>query len=193
MKVGYIRVSTEEQNTERQEALMRELGAEKVFMEKATGKTRKDRTQLEAMLQYVREGDVVVAESISRIARNTKDLLDIVERLEYKGVDFISKKEAIDTKTPSGKFMLTVFGAIAQLEREYILDRQREGIEIARQKGKYKGRKLLAIDEDRFTEVYGRWKSGRIKGVQAMRELGLKPSTFYRRVREYEDGSRGHG
>lgn len=126
MKVGYIRVSTEEQNTERQEALMRELGAEKVFMEKATGKTRKDRTQLEAMLQYVREGDVVVAESISRIARNTKDLLDIVERLEYKGVDFLSKKEAIDTKTPSGKFMLTVFGAIAQLEREYILDRQRE-------------------------------------------------------------------
>lgn len=193
MKVGYIRVSTEEQNTERQEALMRELGAEKVFMEKATGKTRKDRTQLEAMLQYVREGDVVVAESISRIARNTKDLLDIVERLEYKGVDFLSKKEAIDTKTPSGKFMLTVFGAIAQLEREYILDRQREGIEIARQKGKYKGRKPLAIDEDRFTEVYGRWKSGRIKGVEAMRELGLKPSTFYRRVREYENGSCGHG
>lgn len=186
MKVGYIRVSTEEQNTERQEALMRELGAEKVFMEKATGKTRKDRTQLEAMLQYVREGDVVVAESISRIARNTKDLLDIVERLEYKGVDFISKKEAIDTKTPSGKFMLTVFGAIAQLEREYILDRQREGIEIARQKGKYKGRKPLVIDEDRFTEVYVRWKSGRIKGVEAMRELGLKPSTFYRRVRVYE-------
>ena len=186
MKVGYIRVSTEEQNTERQEALMRELGAEKVFMEKATGKTRKDRTQLEAMLQYVREGDVVVAESISRIARNTKDLLDIVERLEYKGVDFLSKKEAIDTKTPSGKFMLSVFGAIAQLEREYILDRQREGIEIARQKGKYKGRKPLAIDEDRFTEVYGRWKSGRIKGVEAMRELGLKPSTFYRRVRLYE-------
>lgn len=164
MKVGYIRVSTEEQNTERQEALMRELGAGKVFMEKATGNTREDRAQLEAMLQYVREGDVVVAESISRIARNTKDLLDIVERQEYKGVDFISKKEAIDTKTPSGKFMLTVFGAIAQLEREYILDRQREGIEIARQKGKYKGRKPVAIDEGRFMEVYGRWKSGSIRG-----------------------------
>ena len=127
MKVGYIRVSTEEQNTERQVALMGEMGAGKVVMEQVTGNTREDRTQLEAMLQYVREGDVVVAESISRIARNTKDLLDIVERLEYKGVDFISKKEAIDTKTPSGKFMLTVFGAIAQLEREYILDRQREG------------------------------------------------------------------
>ena len=192
MKVGYIRVSTEEQNTERQEALMRELGAGKVFMEKATGNTREDRAQLEAMLQYVREGDVVVAESISRIARNTKDLLDIVERLEYKGVDFISKKEAIDTKTPSGKFMLTVFGAIAQLEREYILDRQREGIEIARQKGKYKGHKPVAIDEGRFMEVYGRWKSGSIRGVEAMHELGLKPSTFYRRVREYEGGSRGY-
>lgn len=192
MKVGYVRVSTEEQNTERQEALMRELGAEKVFMEKVTGKTREDRTQLEAMLQYVREGDVVVAESISRIARNTKDLLDIVERLEDKGVEFVSKKEAIDTKTASGKFMLTVFGAIAQLEREYILDRQREGIEIARQKGKYKGRKPVAIDRGKFAEVYVRWKSGSIKGVEAMRELGMKPSTFYRRVKEYEGGSRGH-
>lgn len=192
MKVGYVRVSSEEQNTARQEAVMEELGVEKVFLEKATGRTREGREQLEAMLQFVREGDVVVAESISRIARNTKDLLDIVERLEGRGVDFISKKEAIDTKTPSGKFMLTVFGAIAQLEREYILDRQREGIEIARQKGKYKGRKPLAIDKDRFMEVYGRWKSGSIKGVEAMRELDLKPSAFYRRVREYEGRSRGH-
>lgn len=186
MKVGYVRVSTDDQNTARQEVIMAELGVEKVYLEKVSGKSQKGREQLEAMLQYVREGDVVVAESISRIARNTKDLLDIVERLNEKGVDFISKKETIDTKTPTGKFMLVVFGAIAQLEREYMLDRQREGIEIARQNGKYKGRKPIAIDEAKFEAVYLRWKAEEVKGVEAMAELGLKPSTFYRRVREYE-------
>lgn len=186
MKVGYVRVSTEEQNTARQEVIMEELGVEKIFLEKVTGKTQRGREQLEAMLQFVREGDVVVVESISRIARNTKDLLEIVERLNEKGVDFTSRKEQIDTNTASGKFMLTVFGAIAQLEREYILDRQREGIEIARQNGKYKGRMPIAVDEEKFAEVYARWKSGEIQGVAAMRELDLKPSTFYRRVRDYE-------
>ncbi len=188
MKVGYVRVSTEEQNTARQEVMMEELGVEKVFMEKVSGKAQQGREQLEAMLQFVREGDVVVVESISRIARNTKDLLDIVERLSEKGVDFTSRKEQIDTNTPSGKFMLTVFGAIAQLEREYILDRQREGIEIARLNGKYQGRKPIAVDGEKFEEVYRRWRSGKIKGVAAMWELGLTPSTFYRRVREYEAG-----
>lgn len=186
MKVGYVRVSTVEQNTARQEVLMEELGVEKIYIEKVSGKTQRGREQLEAMLQFVREGDVVVVESISRIARNTKDLLEIVERLREKGVDFTSRKEQIDTDTPAGKFMLTVFGAMAQLEREYILDRQREGIEIARQNGKYQGRKPIAVDGENFEEVYRRWKAGEIKGVEAMRELDLKPSTFYRRVREYE-------
>lgn len=186
MKVGYVRVSTAEQNTARQEVIMEQLDVERVYLEKVSGKTQKGREQLEAMLQFVREGDAVVVESISRIARNTKDLLEIVEKLEEKGVDFVSKKELIDTKTPSGKFMLTIFGAIAQLEREYMLDRQREGIEIARQMGKYQGRKPIAVDEVKFESVYARWKAGECKGVDAMNELGLKPSTFYRRVKTYE-------
>lgn len=188
MRVGYVRVSTEEQNTARQEVLMRELGVEEIFTEKVSGKSQRGREELEKMLQYVRKGDVVVVESISRIARNTKDLLEIVERLREKGVDFTSRKEQIDTNTPAGQFMLTVFGAMAQLEREYILDRQREGIKIARQNGKYRGRKPIDVDREKFEEVYRRWKAGEIKGVAAMRELDLKPSTFYRRVREYEAG-----
>ncbi len=190
MKVGYVRVSTAEQNTARQEMLMEELGVERVFLEKASGKTQQGRDQLEEMLGFVREGDVVVVESISRIAWNTKDLLEIVERLRQKGVDFTSRKESIDTNTPSGQFMLTIFGAMAQLEREYLLDRQREGIEIARQNGKYKGRKAIAVNREKFAEVYGRWKSRDIKGVAAMKELDLKPSTFYRRVREYENAGK---
>lgn len=187
MRVGYVRVSTEEQKTIRQEVIMRELGVDKVYKEKVSGKSQIGREELEKMLQFVREGDVVVVESISRIARNTKDLLEIVERLREKGVNFTSRKEQIDTNTPAGQFMLTVFGAMAQLEREYILDRQREGIEIARQNGKYKGRKPIAVDREKFEEVYRRWKAGEVKGVEAMRELDLKPSTFYRRVRDYEN------
>lgn len=193
MRVGYVRVSTEEQKTIRQEVIMRELGVDKVYKEKVSGKSQIGREELEKMLQFVREGDVVVVESISRIARNTKDLLEIVARLKEKGVSFESRKERIDTDTPSGQFMLTIFGAMAQLEREYILDRQREGIEIARQNGKYRGRKPIAVDGGKFEEVYRRWKAGEVKGVAAMRELGLKPSTFYRRVREYETKvSSGH-
>ena len=187
MRVGYVRVSTVEQNTARQEVLMEQLGVERVYLEKVTGKTTSGREQLAAMLEFVREGDVVVVESISRMARNTKDLLEIVDQLESTGVGFVSQKESIDTGTPAGKFMLTVFGAIAQLEREYILSRQREGIEIAKKNGKYKGRKAIEVDEALFREVYLRWKSQDCTAVEAMRELGLKPSTFYRKVRKLEN------
>ena len=138
MKIGYIRVSTQEQNTIRQEVMMKELGVEELYLDKASGKNT-DRPQLKKMMEYVRRGDTVIVESISRFARNTRDLLELIEQLTAKGVEFISKKEAIDTSTPTGKFMLTVFGAVAELEREYILQRQREGIEIAKQQGKYKG------------------------------------------------------
>lgn len=138
MKIGYIRVSTQEQSTLRQEVLMETLGVEQIYIDKVSGKNA-ERPQLKEMMSYVRRGDTVIVESISRFARNTKDLLDLVEQLAAKEVVFISQKEAIDTATPTGKFMLTVFGAVAELERAYILQRQREGIEIAKTQGKYKG------------------------------------------------------
>lgn len=148
MKVGYIRVSTEEQNTIRQEILMQDLGVERVYIDKASGKSRTGRPQLEAMMDFVREGDVVIVESISRFARSTRDLLTLVEQLTEKGVGFVSQKESIDTNTPQGKFMLTVFGAMAELEREQTLQRQREGIAAAKAAGKYKGRQPIAISDD---------------------------------------------
>ena len=134
MKIGYIRVSTAEQNTARQEVLMQELGVDMVFIDRASGKNAQ-RPELARMLEFVRKGDTVVVEAISRFARNTRDLLELVERLTAKGVEFVSRKEAIDTTTPSGKFMLTIFGAVAELEREYILQRQKEGIAIAKANG----------------------------------------------------------
>ena len=134
------------------------------------------------MMEYVRKGDTVIVESSSRFARNTRDLLELVEQLAAKGVEFVSKKEAIDTTTPTGKFMLTVFGAVAELEREYILQRQREGIAIAKERGKYKGRKPIQTPE--FEQVAAKWRSGTITAAEAMRTLHMTKTTFYRRIRQ---------
>lgn len=181
MKVGYIRISTAEQNTARQEALMNSLGVDKVYIDKMSGKNM-DRPELKKMLSFVRDGDTVIVESISRFARNTRDLLELVEQLTKKRVEFVSKKEAIDTTTPTGKFMLTIFGAVAELEREYILQRQREGIAIAKEQGVYKGRK--PIDCPEFEAVISQWKSGRISAVDAMQQLNMTKTTFYRKVKK---------
>ena len=187
MKVAYIRCSTSEQNTSRQERMMEEHNVEKVFIDKASGKNT-DRVAFKEMMSFVRSGDTILCESISRIARNIRDLLSIISELNEKEVEFISLKENIDTTTPQGRFMLTVFGALAELERESILERQREGIEIAKAEGKYQGRK--PITSDNFLDVYNQWKSGEIKTARAaMKCLGMKPNTFYRRVKELETNS----
>ena len=180
MKIGYIRVSTQEQSTLRQEVLMETLGVEQIYIDKVSGKNA-ERPQLKEMMSYVRRGDTVIVESISRFARNTKDLLDLVEQLAAKEVVFISQKEAIDTATPTGKFMLTVFGAVAELERAYILQRQREGIEIAKTQGKYKGRNPIQPDD--LDAVVDQWRAGHITAVQAMKKLGMSKATFYRRIK----------
>ena len=183
MKIGYVRVSTKEQNTARQEELMKSMGADKVYIDKMSGKDM-ERPFLQEMMNFVREGDSVVVESISRFARNTKDLLELTEQLSNKHVQFISQKENIDTNTPAGKFMLTIFGAVAELEREYIRQRQREGIEIAKEKGKYKGRPAKQLDT--FDEIYQQWKSGNITATSASMQLNISRSTFYRKVTAYE-------
>jgi len=182
VKIGYVRVSTREQNTIRQEVMMRSLGVDELYIDKASGKNAAQRPELQKLMEYVRKGDTVVVESISRFARNTRDLLDLVERLTAKEVEFVSQKEAIDTTTPTGKFMLTIFGAVAELEREYILQRQQEGIAIAKANGVYKGRK--PIQRPNFQQVVSLWRGGTITAVEAMKRLDMKPSTFYRKVRK---------
>lgn len=186
MRVGYVRVSTEEQNTARQDELMRSLDVERIYTDKASGKS-KDRPGLDEMMKFIREGDTVIVESISRFARSVKDLLELVEELQKKKVEFISKKEAIDTTTPQGRFMLTVFGAMAELEREQILQRQAEGIAEAKKAGKYTGRKPIKVDEDVFTEQYRAWKNGETSPKFICKKLGLSHATFYRRVKAYEE------
>lgn len=186
MKVGYVRVSTAEQNTARQEIIMEQLGVEKVFVDKMSGKNT-DRPQLKAMLEFVREGDTVIVESISRFARSTVDLLNLVNGLNKKKVDFVSQKESIDTKTPQGEFMLTIFAAMAKLERDQILQRQREGIDAAKAAGKYKGRKPIEVDKDFLKTVHTQWYKNEITTAHAIKLLGLSRNTFYRRMWEYEE------
>jgi len=181
MTVGYIRISTEAQNMFRQEDLMAELGVEKVFEDRASGKNT-DRPGLKEMLGFVRHGDQVVVESISRLARSTSDLLNIVTGLENRGVNFVSKKEALDTQTPQGRFVLTIFAGLASLERETILQRTKEGIEAARARGKHLGRPAVEMPKD-WERVHTEWTAGRYTAVEAMKILGLKKSTFYKLCR----------
>ena len=184
-KIGYIRVSTENQETARQQESMCDYQVDRIFSEKLSG-ANTDRPQLHAMLDYVREGDTLYIESISRLGRSTRDLLNIIDTLNDKGVSLVSHKENIDTQSPTGKFMLTVFAALSQLEREQLKQRQREGIEIAKAQGKYTGRKPIPTDWVKFEQLYGEWKAKHITGRDFMRRMGITANTFYRRVRQYE-------
>lgn len=183
-RIGYIRVSTAEQNTARQESLLN--GCEKVFLEKVSGKDTEHRPQLAQLMAYVRAGDVVVVESYSRFARNTRDLLNLVALLEEKQVSFISLKEQVDTTTPQGKLMMHIFAGLAEYERAQTLQRQAEGIAIAKAAGKYKGRQPIQVDRTAFAEQYAAWKAGKQTARVTMAALNLQPNTFYRRVKEFE-------
>jgi len=182
MKIGYVRVSTQKQNTDRQKIMMRKLEVDEMFIDKASGKNT-DRPELHRMMEYVRKGDTVVVESISRFARNTRDLLELVEKLTKKNVEFISIKEAIDTTTPTGKFMLTVFAAVSELERDYILQRQREGIAIAKEQGKYRGRPPKEHPD--LNQVLSQWRNGTISAASAMKQLKVSKTQFYRLAKRY--------
>lgn len=185
MKVGYIRVSTVEQHEARQMEAMKGFGIDKYFIEKKSGKNTTDRPQLQAMLNFVREGDTVYIHSLDRLARSTQDLLNIVEQLQAKGVELHSDKEAIDSNTPTGKLMLTMIAAINQFERENLLERQREGIAIAKEQGKYKGRKQ--VKPEAWEEAYAKYRAREIKSISELAKvLGISRPTVYKLIEQEE-------
>jgi DNA invertase Pin-like site-specific DNA recombinase len=183
-KIGYVRVSSSSQSTDRQDDAMAELGVDRIFVEKISGKNS-NRPELKNMLAYVREGDTVIVADISRLARSTRDLLTIVDTLAHKNVGFISLKENIDTTTPQGRFILTIFGALAELERDNILSRQREGIDAAKARGKRLGRPAMDFPTG-WETAFERWKSGQLSPTEAARMLKLKRPTFYLLVKRWE-------
>ena len=186
MNIAYVRVSTIEQNEARQTEGLKKYSIDKWFTEKVSAKDT-NRPKLKEMIEFARENDTIYIHSLDRLARSTKDLLDIVEQLQAKGINLVSSKENIDTSTATGKLMLTMIGAINTFERENMLERQREGIAIAKEEGKYMGRKEIDYPSN-WAEVYGKYKTRDLTGTAAMDQLGLKRNTFYKLVKDFEGG-----
>lgn len=180
--VGYARVSTIEQNEQRQIETLKNYGCDKIFLDKVSGKD-KNRPQLQAMFDYVREGDTVIVSEYSRLARSTKDLLEIIQELQMVNVTVKSDKEKLDTSTPQGKLMLTIFAGLAEFEREIMLQRQREGIAIAKAKGKYKGRTPVK-KPDNWTELYNQYMNRQFSLTKLASMCSCSRSTAWRWVKE---------
>ena len=175
--IAYVRVSTAEQNEGRQVEELKQHQIDKWFTEKVSGKDT-NRPQLRAMLDYVREGDTVYIHDFSRLARSTKDLLELVEFFQNKKVRLVSNKENLDTSTSTGKLMLTMIAAINEFERENLLERQREGIALAKAEGKYKGGQVKRIDDKAFTAAYERYQRRELNKTQLAAELKISRPTL---------------
>ena len=183
--IGYVRVSTVEQHEGRQLEALKLLDIDKLFIEKQSAKDT-ERPQLKAMLDYARDGDIVYIESFSRLARNTVDLLKLLEELTHKGIGVISLKERIDTTTASGKLMVTLIGAVATFERDIMLERQREGIALAKAQGKYKGRQPKTLPKD-FEGIYKQYMSRKISKLKMAEMCNLSRPVMDRLLKEYEE------
>lgn len=184
--IAYIRVSSDSQHLDRQEELFKGYKIDKFYTEKVSGKNIKDRPELQKMMDYVREGDIVYVESISRFGRSLQDLLNLINQLNDKGVQFKSIKEGdIDTTTPTGKLVFSIFASLAEFERETIKQRQAEGIAIAKSKGVYKGRVRKEINRNDFLSLYNRWQSKEITKEYMRKKLNVSLSTLDRRIAQY--------
>jgi len=189
-KIAYVRVSTQEQNEARQREALAAHGIDKWFIEKASGKNT-DRPEFQKMMDWVREGDTIYIHDLSRIARSTLDLLNLLNVLTEKDVALVSDKENIDTGTATGKLIITVIAAINEFERANLLERQREGIAIAKRQGKYKGRKPVTVPD--LPRHYDRYQRREISKATLARELRISRPTLDRLFARYEQQREGAG
>ena len=179
MKIGYARVSTQEQELNRQLDMLSNYGVEKIYQEKMTG-TKKDRPELNRMKDALRKGDIVVIESLSRLGRSTKDLLSIIEEWEEQGIKVVSLKEQIDTDTPTGKLLLTVLSAISQFERDITVQRTNEGLKAARARGRKGGRPKA--DNKAVTKAIKLYEA-QTHSIKEITEIcGISQATLYRAI-----------
>lgn len=176
---GYARVSTEQQNLDRQLDALRKYGVDIIYNEKMTG-TKRDRPELTKLLDRMTEGDTVVIESLSRLGRSTKNLIELTELFQSKGVHLVSLKESIDTSTSTGKLLFTLMSAIAQFERDVIADRTREGLKSARARGRTGGRPRADPEQVKKAVKLYKTEQYSIKEIEEL--TGIKKSTLYRNL-----------
>ena len=177
---GYARVSTEQQNLDRQLDMLQKYGVDFIYNEKMTG-TKRNRPEIEKLLERLTEGDTVVVESLSRLGRSTKDLIWLMETFNSKGVNLVSLKESIDTTTSTGKLLFTLMSAIAQFERDVIADRTREGLNSARARGRKGGRPRT--DSEKLRKAIKLYNTQQYSLAEIEDMTGVKRSTLYRGIR----------
>ena len=184
MIIGYARVSTQDQQTLRQIDQLKEFGCERIYEEKASG-TKRERVELIRMMDALREGDVVIITELSRLSRSVKDLFEIVDRIHNIGADIKSLKESwIDTTTPQGKLLFTIFAGISQFERDLIRQRTIEGLQAARARGRNGGRPPK--DESKIKLALNMYGSKVCSISQILEATGISKTTLYRYIRQQE-------
>lgn len=186
MIIGYARVSTQDQNLDRQLDALNKAGCERIFNEKMTG-THSARPELQMMLMTLRSGDTLVVESFSRLSRSTKDLLDMVEKLSKLGVHLVSLKEDLDTNTATGKMMLTVMSALSQFERDLIAERTKEGLKAARSRGRCGGRPRVGSDKDR-KQALAMYRANVMTNAEIASKFGVSVRTLNRWIKSEKQG-----
>ena len=183
--IGYARVSTVGQNIEAQVKQLNDAGCEVIYREKVSGKNI-ERIELGKMLNEIEKGDTIIVTSFSRLARSTKDLLEMVEKFNELGIKFKSLKENISTEGAAGKFVLTLLGAVATFERELMLEKQRDGIEYARAQGKYKGKQRTIYIDDKMANLFERVVKKELKAKEALHLSGVSQGTYYKLWKEWK-------
>jgi DNA invertase Pin-like site-specific DNA recombinase len=184
MKFGYMRVSTVDQNLDRQEQQLKDAGCERIFFEKVTG-VKRDRPELNRMLEFLRHGDTVIVTDLTRLSRSTKDLIEIAELISQKGANLKSLKESwLDTTTAHGKMLFTVFAGIAQFERDLTSERTKEGIMAAKKRGKYPGRPKTDVEKVNYALYLIDQGMSR---TDAAEKAGISRMTLYRKIQQKDN------
>lgn len=186
MRIGYARVSTQDQDNQAQITALQQAGCERIFQEKASG-GQWDRPELQRLMDHLRSGDVVTVYKLDRLSRSLKDLLLTLEKIELVGASFLSLTEAIDTGTPAGRMMMQIVGSFAEFEREMLRERTRHGLEAARREGRVGGRKPKLTPQQE-KEVVAMVSSGHKTGADAARLFRVHPATVTRVMAKARSG-----